>query len=197
MPWRKAWEPTPVFLPRESHGQRSLAGYQESDMRKPLSMHAPKERASGVPSFAWVATTLLGSMYPGKGVLPPGIALKAHESCSSPLSEAWGMIIWCQELAYPGTESEPFPAAQNKVSLTHTPRHLSVPVHKRGIIRRAHQICLWRRFCHAGGFCLVKHFPGFRKGEKGGITDQSLTTQFSSPRNSGLEGDGTGAWGQL
>ena len=27
MPWRKAWEPTPVFLPGEFHGQRSLAGY--------------------------------------------------------------------------------------------------------------------------------------------------------------------------
>ena len=25
-PWRRAWQPTPVFLPRESHGQRSLAG---------------------------------------------------------------------------------------------------------------------------------------------------------------------------
>ena len=25
-PWR-AWQPTPVFLPGESHGQRSLAGY--------------------------------------------------------------------------------------------------------------------------------------------------------------------------
>ena len=25
--WRRAWQPTPVFLPRESHGQRSLAGY--------------------------------------------------------------------------------------------------------------------------------------------------------------------------
>ena len=24
---RRAWQPTPVFLPRESHGQRSLAGY--------------------------------------------------------------------------------------------------------------------------------------------------------------------------
>ena len=26
-PWKRAWQPTPVFLPRESHGQRSLAGY--------------------------------------------------------------------------------------------------------------------------------------------------------------------------
>jgi len=25
--WRRAWHPTPVSLPRESHGQRSLAGY--------------------------------------------------------------------------------------------------------------------------------------------------------------------------
>ena len=27
IPWRRAWQPTPVFLPRESHGWRSLAGY--------------------------------------------------------------------------------------------------------------------------------------------------------------------------
>ena len=26
-PWRKAWQPTPVFLPGEFHGQRSPAGY--------------------------------------------------------------------------------------------------------------------------------------------------------------------------
>ena len=27
MPWRKKWQPTPVLLPGDSHGQRSLAGY--------------------------------------------------------------------------------------------------------------------------------------------------------------------------
>ena len=27
IPWRRAWLLTPVFLPGESHGQRSLAGY--------------------------------------------------------------------------------------------------------------------------------------------------------------------------
>ena len=26
IPWRRAWQPTPVFLPGKSHGQRSLAG---------------------------------------------------------------------------------------------------------------------------------------------------------------------------
>ena len=27
IPWRRKWLPTPVFLPGESYGQRSLAGY--------------------------------------------------------------------------------------------------------------------------------------------------------------------------
>ena len=27
IPWRRKWEPAPVFLPEESHGERSLAGY--------------------------------------------------------------------------------------------------------------------------------------------------------------------------
>ena len=27
IPWRRAWQPIPVFLPWESHGQKSLAGY--------------------------------------------------------------------------------------------------------------------------------------------------------------------------
>ena len=27
IPWRRKWQPTPVFLPGESHGQTSLAGY--------------------------------------------------------------------------------------------------------------------------------------------------------------------------
>ena len=27
IPWSRKWQPTPVFLSRESHGQRSLAGY--------------------------------------------------------------------------------------------------------------------------------------------------------------------------
>ena len=37
IPWRRKWQPTPVFLPGKSHGQRSLVGYspwgrKESDM---------------------------------------------------------------------------------------------------------------------------------------------------------------------
>ena len=40
-PWRRKWQPTPVFLPGESHGRRSLGGYsprdrKESDMTERL-----------------------------------------------------------------------------------------------------------------------------------------------------------------
>ena len=33
-PWRRAWQPTPVFLPGESHGQKSLAGYVHGFTKK-------------------------------------------------------------------------------------------------------------------------------------------------------------------
>ena len=44
IPWRRAWQPTPVFLPGESHGQRILAGYspwghKESDVTE-VTEHA-------------------------------------------------------------------------------------------------------------------------------------------------------------
>ena len=45
IPWGMARQPTPGFLPGESHGQRSLVGYspwgcKESDMTEQLSMQA-------------------------------------------------------------------------------------------------------------------------------------------------------------
>ena len=43
-PWRRKWQPTPVFLSEKSHGQRSLAGYspwghKESDTTEQLHHH--------------------------------------------------------------------------------------------------------------------------------------------------------------
>ena len=34
IPWRRAWLPTPVFLPGESHGQRSLGGNGPQDRKE-------------------------------------------------------------------------------------------------------------------------------------------------------------------
>ena len=49
VPWRREWLPTPVFLPGESHGQRSLAGYRswgrrESEMTEPLTHAHPYKK---------------------------------------------------------------------------------------------------------------------------------------------------------
>ena len=44
IPWRRKWQPTPVFLPEESQGRRSLVGYspwghKESDTTERLYFH--------------------------------------------------------------------------------------------------------------------------------------------------------------
>ena len=43
--WRREWQPIPVFLPRESHGQRNLVGYslcghKVSDKTEATNTHA-------------------------------------------------------------------------------------------------------------------------------------------------------------
>ena len=60
IPWRRKWQPTPVFLPGKSHGQRSLAGYSpwgrnELDMTERLhftSLHMLENNAQNSPSQA-------------------------------------------------------------------------------------------------------------------------------------------------
>ena len=49
IPWRREWQPTPLFLLEESNGQRSLAGY---------SLWGPKE----LDRTEQVCTTLEGIM---------------------------------------------------------------------------------------------------------------------------------------
>ena len=34
IPWRRNWQPTPIFLPGEFYGQRSLAGYSSWDCKE-------------------------------------------------------------------------------------------------------------------------------------------------------------------
>ena len=42
-PWRRAWQPTPVFLPGKSHEQRSLVGYSRgvTRVRRELAIKPP------------------------------------------------------------------------------------------------------------------------------------------------------------
>ena len=53
IPWRREWLSTPVFLPGESHGQRSLAGnspwgQKESDVTERLTLAQKRGTFSGV-----------------------------------------------------------------------------------------------------------------------------------------------------
>ena len=53
IPWRRKWQPTPVFLPREFHGQRSLAGHspwdhKELDMTEQLTLSSQRLNHVGV-----------------------------------------------------------------------------------------------------------------------------------------------------
>ena len=57
IPWRRTWQPTPVFLPGESHGQRSLAGYSPQEAKsgtqlKQLCTHVIGSRVSFLIHYA-------------------------------------------------------------------------------------------------------------------------------------------------
>ena len=80
IPWRREWQPTPVLLPGEFHGKRSLAGYspwvcKELDMTEHLTYtHAFKGRG-GRPKWVSLANRLcgvwkrMGEMLTGEGAV--------------------------------------------------------------------------------------------------------------------------------
>ena len=39
IPWRRVWQPTAVFLPGESHGQRTLASYSVAETSAQETKH--------------------------------------------------------------------------------------------------------------------------------------------------------------
>ena len=56
IPWRKKWQPTPVFLPGKSHGQKSPVGYspwgcKESDMTERLHFTSTEVKWLGKSLF--------------------------------------------------------------------------------------------------------------------------------------------------
>ena len=64
IPWRRAWQPIPVFLPGESHGQRRLADYspqgrKESDTTD-ATQHARTFQSAFLNAY-YVSSTVLGT----------------------------------------------------------------------------------------------------------------------------------------
>ena len=93
IPWRRAWQPALVFLPGESHGQRSLAGY------------SPRGRKESDASESTYACTVHWAPLPS--VRPTGelsdFAIWAHLWCDI-LPAEFVALSWA-----PGVEENPVP----------------------------------------------------------------------------------------
>ena len=76
IPWRRKWQSTPVFLPGESHGRRSLVGYspqghKELDTTERLHLHLYYMNNRSVGCFSQPCMpSLLALMGPGPGSVP-------------------------------------------------------------------------------------------------------------------------------
>ena len=60
-PWKRAWQTTPVLLPGESHGQRSLAGYSPWGCKESDTTEATQQARTHVLSTYCVLVTLLSA----------------------------------------------------------------------------------------------------------------------------------------
>ena len=99
IPWRRAWQPTPVFVPGESHGQRSWGGYSpwdgtESEMPQHSTQHSVTT-PSLLTKQAQIWRTIL-KMHPkhavfhcrlsGSGGPPRAYAMSLHFQFSRPVA---------------------------------------------------------------------------------------------------------------
>ena len=104
-PWRRKWQPIPVFLPRKSHGWRSLVGYspwgrKESDTTEWLHFH---------PLLGRKVMTNLDSIFKSRDITLPTkvhlvkamvfpVVMYGCESWTKKKAECWGIDAferWC------------------------------------------------------------------------------------------------------
>ena len=81
IPWRRKQQPTPVFLPGESHGQRSLSGYSPRGCKESDTTEATQHARRLAPP----ATALSPSITPG-----PTWTSTRNSWCPS----AWCALAW-------------------------------------------------------------------------------------------------------
>ena len=108
-PWRRAWQPAPVFLPGEFHGQKNLAGYSpgghrvraEHDWARSSTHSHDDDRAARMTSI----------LQPGRLCAESGICLeKSWRQCShfliqSPSLDCIFHALWVAPEAGPGLMS--------------------------------------------------------------------------------------------
>ena len=60
IPWRRAWQSTPVFLPGKSHGQRSLAGYTVHGVTKSWAQLSDLAHSTQMEEIGYTALMTFG-----------------------------------------------------------------------------------------------------------------------------------------
>ena len=81
--WRREWQPTPVFLPGESHGQRSLEGYS------PQSHKEPDTNEQLTNTFPFLETLLTSDSQARGGIVFWERLLFPRSETKGPRSGAW------------------------------------------------------------------------------------------------------------
>ena len=99
-PWRTKWPPTPVFLPGESHGQRSLAGYspwccKELDMTEQLSVykHTQTHTHVNIPHGHRHRNSQQNNSKPGTSLVVQWLGLRIFTAKDRGSIPGWGTKI--------------------------------------------------------------------------------------------------------
>ena len=95
IPWRRKWQPTPIFLPGKSHGQRSLADYgpwgrKESDMSQELNNNNSERQQHKIPQTIWFHTYEISRKYIYTDTEHMGLEMGASTDCKQALGSSGG-----------------------------------------------------------------------------------------------------------
>ena len=96
-PWRRAWQPTPVFLPGESHGQRSLAGYSPWGHTESDTTEATKQQQQW---SVWMSGISEWLSWVGLAHGLSGGCRQAVSCSSSPRALGWRLLFQPQSHGY-------------------------------------------------------------------------------------------------
>ena len=113
-PWRREWQPTPVFMPREYHGQRSLVGYSPWGHTESDTTEATQHTRTH--------TSLLGLLptpqsYPSRLSQSPQLSSLCYTAASPQLSVLHMVVYTCQYYS-PNLSLPPMPTCPFSTSVS-------------------------------------------------------------------------------
>ena len=109
---KREWQPTPVFLPGESHGPTSLAGYSPRGCRVghdwvTKHTHTPNKRLSATPSETCIHSFIITPSLLRASPLPSANRLRAR-AFQSDLTSQWSCFSGALSSFTPKSPSVPF-----------------------------------------------------------------------------------------